>query len=170
MTHTDGHLAPPRPPQPDSPALGAARALFWVQTVHFVLGVAAMILAPMLVDYAADLFENPQTVPVALAIVGALAFAITIPALHLVSLVLAIIVTVRGRSLVRTGAIVILVALVGAVGLTVSFSVSGELGGAAERIEQAVDILEYALAALELIAQAVGIVLLRIGIGRAGRR
>ncbi|MGP5097849.1 hypothetical protein ACTXJ1_07450 [Brachybacterium alimentarium] len=147
------------------------RPAIWAAALSALLGAGGLIM--QLVGLVSpDAVVNVDVVPasIVLAFLAFLAIAGALLALGLgvATLVLAIVVTVRGRGPLRRGGIVLLVAW--ALSLSVSFSASGDVSGAAAAVSRAAGVLETVVDLLQSVLLLVGAVVLLRGVAEVRRQ
>lgn len=142
-----------RPPVRRQP-LGPTRALIVVLGLFVVL---AALLGPglsLFFRWFAHRVPTDSWLPIAITLV-IVGLALVHLALGVTSLVLAIIVLVQGRGHLRTGAILALIAVVG--GTLAGVEVTGDIGTAADVIQQAAGVLAILSTIVQVVMVIVGV-------------
>lgn len=140
-------------------ARSPARWLILVTTVSLVLGVGGLLLQLL---YALDVsLLREELVELGVALVALLAAPVSVAA-WIAGLVLAIIVTSRGRGRLREGGIVLMLA--GVAGSLLGVELSGNLDMVPQAVQVAVTSLEVGVGLLTAVLRIAGILLLLAGL------
>lgn len=144
------------------------RPAIWAAALSALLGAGGLIM--QLVGLVSpDAVVNVDVVPASIVLAFlAIAGALLALGLGVATLVLAIVVTVRGRGPLRRGGIVLLVAW--ALSLSVSFSASGDVSGAAAAVSRAASVLETVVDLLQSVLLLVGAAVLLRGVAEVRRQ
>lgn len=151
-----GRPAGVRPPDRSGPAWQPVRLAIALAVISAVLGIGILLIQLAGLVLPAEQFTiqdpGPAMVLGAFLLAGALAAML----LGLAQLILGILVTVRGRGLLRRGAIIALVAW--GLGISITFSASGDVSSMPAGVSTAASIFSVLGAVVELVRGALMLV------------